>query len=222
MGKTAKKTKAPVKRKAVVKKSKAIKARPARPKKFAHRIDVTTGDVKADPAIKVESTRKAARNLKTSEMAAPQQQIRISVVAETPEVSRNPQRPANIVSILDNLAYLLENDSDAPASLNRQDLLHGVDPTLARSTRFMPKGATDADVWVIRHGDPLTSINAAFDFLKIVEGLPTSWVLSFNFARNLYSFTLNRVGGKIEAIASSIPAVICAAALKFQMAKDEK
>lgn len=221
MGKTAKKTKAPVKRKAVVKKSKAIKARPARAKKFATRIDTTTGDVMADPAIKTEATRKAARNLKTSEMAAPSspaQQIRISVVAESPEKPQDPQRPANIVSILDNLAYLLENDSDAPASLNRQDLLHGVDPTLARSTRFMPKGATDADVWVIRHGDPLTSINAAFDFLKLVEPNPVHWILSLNYTRNLFSFK----SGRIEAIAPSIAAVICAAALKLQMAKDEK
>jgi hypothetical protein len=66
-----------------------------------------------------------------------------------------------IVNSLDDLAFMLQ---DMPASIKTmkpQDILHALDYRLSKRERIMPKGATQADFWMLTHGDPLTSTDAA-------------------------------------------------------------
>lgn len=126
-------------------------------------------------------------------------------------------KAVKIVSKLDDMAYLLENDANALNIVSRQELLHAVDPTLAKTTRFMPQGATNADLWMVRYGDPLVSINAAFELMNMVEPNPQGWAITFSAETKLYVFKLDRLP---VAAAPTLPAAITAAALYMQTAKD--
>jgi hypothetical protein len=70
------------------------------------------------------------------------------------------------VSLLEKYAFMLDNSVDAFDSLTAQDILHALIPNLAKRNRLMPKGATGADFWILKNGNPLASLDAALIIVR--------------------------------------------------------
>ena len=67
------------------------------------------------------------------------------------------------------LAFLLQDSGTA--HVDASDVLHVIDKALAGKSKFMPKGMTEADAWMARHGNPLASTEAALLICNMVPGL---------------------------------------------------
>ena len=108
------------------------------------------------------------------------------------------------------LAFLLQDSGTA--LVDASDVLQVVDTSLAERNRFMPKGMSEADAWMARHGNPLASTESAL----LVAGM----------AGKLDTFRAKVEGGTAQVIlkyegrdslihgdgkADTLPIAICAA-----------
>lgn len=66
-----------------------------------------------------------------------------------------------MISELGKFAFMIEDNPRAYELIRSQDVLHAIMPELAKRNKYMPRGATDADFWMLKHGDPLLSFDAA-------------------------------------------------------------
>lgn len=90
------------------------------------------------------------------------------------------------VSIIAEWAFMLSEDPSALDTIGSQELLHIVLPHTAERNKFMPKDATKADFWMNKHGDPLTSTDAAIDL--VIEVHPECAInLSTNIDSTLFA-----------------------------------
>lgn len=122
-----------------------------------------------------------------------------------------------IVNLLDDIAFMLQDMPDSIKTMKPQDVLHALDHTLSKWDRSMPKGATKADFWMLKHGDPLTSTDAALtlalqvgtlDHIEI-EGLPAAYTVVIHYGGVPYS------GSGL-----SIPHAIVSAVVNYKHTKD--
>ena len=119
--------------------------------------------------------------------------------------------------------FILEDDPEAIFKLTPQEILHAISPDLAARSKNMPKGASQADFWMLKHGDPLTAVNAAlalaglagdmFQFTCVVSVKPKM------SAEVAIIYQTPDGATKTAAEATTLPAAITAAALKFAIQK---
>ena len=87
---------------------------------------------------------------------------------KTKEITPAPEE-VKIVSIIADYVFLLDNDPTAIRTMQPQALLHAVLPDTAQKTKIMPEGSSIADVWMLKHGNPLSSVDAALYLVRQVE-----------------------------------------------------
>jgi len=108
------------------------------------------------------------------------------------------------------LAFLLQESGTA--LVDASDVLHAVDHSLADKNNFMPKGMTEADGWMARHGNPLVSTETALKLVHMAGGMPSMAMVidsRAKFATAVIQFDYARG----EAKAETLPIAICAAVL---------
>ncbi len=127
------------------------------------------------------------------------------------------------VSTIDDLAFLL---SDNPAMIDQimpQRLIHALLPDTASKNRIMPRNSSYADLWMIKHGNPLRSVDAALALLK--EVYPAHMFTIHDESKDACTVKLNvSYGGGLrgqEAKAATIPGAIIIALLEH-VAVDRK
>lgn len=115
------------------------------------------------------------------------------------------------------LAFLLQESGTT--LVDASDVLHVVNKALAEKNRLMPRGMTEADAWMARHGNPLASTEAAIAVAgmagKLLE-MNTRVSVSNDFADvSLVYGTLNREASSItgRARCETLPIAICAATM---------
>lgn len=128
-----------------------------------------------------------------------------------------------IADVRKDYIFMLEDNPEAINSISPQEILHTVDAKLAGKTKTMPKGSSMADFWMLKNGDPLTSINAAlaladlagkvFQFKCKVDTEPNPWATVILIYQSETGFDT------LDGEASTLPAAITAAALKYSVKK---
>lgn len=106
------------------------------------------------------------------------------------------------------LAFLLQESG--LSLVDASDVLHAADPDLAARSPFLPRGTTEADTWVAKHGDPTKSVEAALKVAGMV-GLLKGY--SFNMTPegiNAEMEFLRRGAAPVKTTGESLPIAICA------------
>lgn len=78
-----------------------------------------------------------------------------------------PEEP-KVVSVIDDYAFLLNDNPEAINTMEPQAVLHAVLPRTANKTKIMPPGSSFADTWMLKYGNPLASVDAALSLIKQV------------------------------------------------------
>lgn len=79
-----------------------------------------------------------------------------------------PEEP-KLVSMIDDFAFLLSDNPEAIKTLEPQALLHAILPRTVNKTKIMPPGSSFADTWMLKYGNPMSSVDAALRLVKEVE-----------------------------------------------------
>lgn len=112
------------------------------------------------------------------------------------------------------LAFLLQESGTA--LVDASDVLHAVDHSLADKNKFMPKGMTEADGWMARHGNPLASTEAALLICNMVPGLMDTKMrvsTSNGFAEVILKYQGPDSFVYGDGKAETLPVALCAAVL---------
>jgi hypothetical protein len=108
------------------------------------------------------------------------------------------------------LAFLLQESGTT--LVDASDVLHAIDKALAAKDRLMPRGMTEADAWMARHGNPLASTEAA---LAVAGMLPNMHNLTIavhpTINRAIVEVYYDGPGG--HAVGDTLPIAICAAVM---------
>ncbi len=120
--------------------------------------------------------------------------------------------------------FILEDNPEAIESISSQEILHAVDPKLAAKTKTMPKGSSMADFWMLKNGDPLTSVNAALALAGLAGEVYQFKCRVTNTVHNPWAsvhieFRDGNEVTEYHAEAKSLPAAITAAVLKYSVKK---
>lgn len=75
-----------------------------------------------------------------------------------------------IVSNLEDLAFLLSDNPDMIGRIPPQRIIHAVLPDTAGRSKIMPRGSSHADMWMVKHGNPLSSVDSAVALAKQALG----------------------------------------------------
>lgn len=108
------------------------------------------------------------------------------------------------------LAFLLQESG--LALVDASDVLHAADPDLADRTPFLPRGTTQADTWVAKHGDPTKSVEAAMKLASMV-GLLKSFQFGLPEGAEQYEAHMQffrRDSQPVKTTGESLPIAICA------------
>lgn len=76
-----------------------------------------------------------------------------------------------IVSTISDLAFLLSDNPEMIRQLPPQRVLHALLPDTASRNRTLPQGSSFADVWMLKKGNPLSSVDAALTLMREVNPL---------------------------------------------------
>lgn len=74
-----------------------------------------------------------------------------------------------IVSTISDLAFLLSDNPEMIRQLPPQRVLHALLPDTATRNRTLPQGSSFADVWMLKNGNPLSSVDAALKLVHVVN-----------------------------------------------------
>ena len=112
------------------------------------------------------------------------------------------------------LAFLLQDSGTD--HVDASDVLHVIDKALAAKNKLMPKGMTEADAWMARHGNPLASTEAALLIANMVPGLMDTKMRVSN--SNDFAEVILKYQGPESFIhgdgkAETLPVAICAAVM---------
>ena len=120
-----------------------------------------------------------------------------------------------LVNRLEEFAFLLENGADVDA----RDILHAVAPELSNVLEYGPKGSTQADAWMAKHGHPLASTEAAMALARLVEP-GGELLLSARPENATAGLRLPKTTGAPRVTADSLPVAIVAAACLYLLERD--
>jgi hypothetical protein len=112
------------------------------------------------------------------------------------------------------LAFLLQDSG--LALVDASDVLQAVDRSLAERNKFMPKGMSEADAWMARHGNPLASTESAMLVAHMVPGLlemKTRVSVSNDFAEVILKYQGPDSFVHGDGKAETLPIAICAAVM---------
>ncbi len=119
-------------------------------------------------------------------------------------------------NLLSEWAFFLENDPEFQVSM--QEVMGALKHDFAAVSHFAPRGMTGADEWMARHGNPLGSVNAAFDLSEELLGKAILWEVKGGANR----WTARMRTAKTEwaeGIAHSPSVAVVAALLNHEAAK---
>jgi hypothetical protein len=126
------------------------------------------------------------------------------------------------VSIIDDWAFLLSDDPTAIRTLKPQALIHAVLPDTANRSKIMPAGSSYADVWMLKHGNPLSSVDAALYLItQAVPGTQTEIQMAVD---SISSGVKIFIKGKPVAASTSetLPGALVIALLNYLSDKEKK
>lgn len=109
----------------------------------------------------------------------------------------------------EDLAFLLSDSGTA--HVDASDVLHVVDKSLREKNKLMPRGMTEADAWMARHGNPLASTEAALLLAHMagkVDGMAIELLTDMGV-----TVTVNYFKASGTAKCDSLPIAICAAVM---------
>lgn len=144
-------------------------------------------------------------------------------MAKKKEIAPAPEE-VKIVSVIEDYVFLLDNDPTAIRTMQPQALLHAVLPETAQKTKIMPEGSSIADVWMIKHGNPLSSVDAALYLVGQVNPkvhFEMSLPVKAPVTVTLYlSDDLSEEIGRAQS--ETLPGAIIIALLNYLIKKDSK
>jgi len=132
------------------------------------------------------------------------------------------KEPTKLVSIIDDWAFLLSDDPTAINTLSPQALLHAVLPDTANKSKIMPEGSSYADVWMLKRGNPLASVDAALALVAQVS--PDISVIMQKGLKDS-SANLSLKGNFLvpeDVRSETLPGAIIIALLNYLSAKEKK
>lgn len=112
------------------------------------------------------------------------------------------------------LAFLLQESGTA--LVDASDILQAIDKSMAVKSKFMPKGMSEADAWMARHGNPLASTESALAVAGLVPGLQemkTRVSVSNDFAEVILKYQGRDAFIHGDGKAETLPIAICAAVM---------
>ncbi len=108
-----------------------------------------------------------------------------------------------------------------PDQVDPTEAVHALIPRTNTGSPYLPKGATKADEWILRHGDPLRSVDAALFLLNEVARDVKSYNVTINTESHEYSGQLKTHGRPEETIvvkeAATLPVLITLFAVKHSL-----
>lgn len=133
-------------------------------------------------------------------------------------------KPVKVVSLIDDWAFLLSDDPTAINTLSPQALLHAVLPETANKSKIMPAGSSNADVWMLKHGNPLASVDAA---LYLVERVNPEFYMHMDLYRSPAPARVGLYLGNTEisvsdGVSETLPGAIIIALLNYLSEKEKK
>lgn len=122
--------------------------------------------------------------------------------------------------VADDLLFVLENGPAPSTHVFGSAILQAVDERLSDKLRLGPEGSTKADAWIVRHGDPMTSTEAALTFLHHVLGVPVNVPVGVVRSRK---FSSARIGtGRSVTVQGGFAEALCAAGLDHYVRNNGK
>lgn len=95
-------------------------------------------------------------------------------------------------------AFQLEDNPGTAYKIPPQDIIHALLPPTSVKKKFMPKGATGADQWMVTHGNPLALNHAAIKLVEDVDGASMWTLTKLGDKRYHASVTVNGHTGEAE------------------------
>jgi hypothetical protein len=115
---------------------------------------------------------------------------------------------------LEELVFILEEDPKALDKVKPTDVLHACNPRFTTRNKMMPPGATEADVWIARHGDPLASAEAALFLCREVATLE-KMAASVDYKTGHATVRLFFTGADSTGVTPHLSSAICTALLNY-------
>jgi hypothetical protein len=78
----------------------------------------------------------------------------------------NDNQAPETINTLEEISFLLQEDPEVVDTFAPRDIIHAIDPGMNRWRKALPVGTTLADMWIVRHGDPLKNLTAALTLIK--------------------------------------------------------
>jgi hypothetical protein len=122
-----------------------------------------------------------------------------------------------LVSTVSDLSFLLSDNPEMIRRIKPQQVLHAVLPDTAGRNKLMPKGSSHADMWMLKHGNPLDSVDAALYLVRESLGASFNMIELVTGIQNFSKLHVEKEVGEFSVYAAeseTLPGAIVLSLLK--------